>query len=149
VRFSLEVPGISRLFERGVPSVEERLEAAAKVAQTGYPIGFLVAPVFLEYGLPPYEELFRMIRQVFAEGLPEDTTLEFVTHRFTERARALILARCPESRLPMDEEGRCLRRGRFGTGKYVYPAEQIDLARDTVLQMVAKILLEARVEYFV
>jgi len=149
VRFSLEAPGFSREFERGVPGVEERLRAAAKIAESGYPIGFLVAPVFLEVGLRPYEGLLRMMRETFANGLPEDTTLEFVTHRFTERAKAFILARCPGSRLPMREESRRFRRGRFGTGKYLYPAEQLNVAREAMLQMAAKILPEVRVEYFV
>lgn len=60
-----------------------------------------------------------------------------------------ILARCPESRLPMSEAGRHPRRGRFGTEKYVYPAERLKEAREAMLRMAAEILPEARVEYFV
>jgi len=36
------------LTERGVPGVEERLKTAVKVAEGGYPVGFVIAPVLAE-----------------------------------------------------------------------------------------------------
>ena len=149
MRYSLEAQEFHQEFERGVPSLEERLEAARTLAEDGYPIGFVIAPVFLERGLEPYERLLTMIKEAFASGLPEDTTLEFVTHRFTERAKSLILARRPGSRLPMREDDRLFKMGRFGYGKYVYPAEKLAHAKTSMTELVERILPGVRIEYFV
>jgi len=149
LRYSLEAQEFHQEFERGVPPLEERLEAARSLAKDGYPIGFLIAPVFLERGLGPYERLLTMIKEAFLSGLPEDTTLEFVTHRFTERAKSLILTRRPGSRLPMNESDRLFKMGRFGYGKYVYPAKKLAQAKASMMEVVQRILPGVRVEYFV
>lgn len=149
MRYSLEAEEFHREFERGTQPLEERLEAARTLAEDGYPIGFLIAPVFLERGLGPYERLLTMIKEAFPSGLREDTTLEFVTHRFTERAKSQILARRPDSRLPMKENDRLFKMGQFGYGKYVYPAEKLAQAKDSMMELVNRILPGVRVEYFV
>lgn len=149
IRYSLEAREFQQEFERGMPSLDERLEAARTLAEDGYPIGFLIAPVFLERGIAPYERLLATIKEAFPSGLPEGTTLEFVTYRFTESAKSLILARRPGSRLPMSEDDRLFKMGRFGYGKYVYPAEKLAQAKACMMELVKRILPGVRVEYFV
>jgi spore photoproduct lyase len=149
VRFSLEAEEFHKDFERGMPSTDEKIQAAKKLSGAGYPIGFLIAPVFLEKGIMPYKNLFIKLRNAFPNSLPSDTTLEFVSHRFTGRAKRLIESRHPDTGLPMKEELRQLKAGQFGYKKYVYPRDQLRSVKDEIASMVDKILPEGRIEYFV
>jgi spore photoproduct lyase len=59
-----------------------RLEAAAKLASTGYPLGFMVAPIILEPAgtLAIYGRLLEDISVRFS-GL-QNLPFEFITHRY-------------------------------------------------------------------
>lgn len=149
IRFSLEGDEFHKRFERGMPSTGRKVQAAKKLAAAGYPIGFLIAPVFLERGVEPYKRLVMKLRGNFSDGLPDDTTFEFVSHRFTERARALILSRHPDTSLPMSEKGRQLRTGQFGYQKYVYPRGELRQVKQEIINTVREILPEGRIDYFV
>lgn len=151
-RVTVNAERVIEEFDHGTPPLEVRLAALARLAQAGYPVGAMVAPVFLEgRWREDYEDLFERLARVLSRtrpGLavpgsapdatadgqppappafsaPRDFTLEVVTHRFTATARRIILERFPESRLPLDEEGRRIRRGQFGYFKYVYPKERL------------------------
>ena len=149
VRFSLEAEEFHKDFERGMPSTDEKIEAAKKLSDAGYPIGFLIAPVFLEKSIGPYSDLLIKLRDAFPKGLPDDTTFEFVSHRFTERARSLILSRHPGTCLPMSKEQRQVRTGQFGYKKYVYPKNKLNSAKQELIDLVERILPDGRIEYFV
>src|SRR5690606_25090139 len=47
VRFTLNTDKVIRDFENGTPMMLRRIEAAKKIISAGYPVGFLIAPVFL------------------------------------------------------------------------------------------------------
>ena len=49
-RFSVNADYIIKNFEPGTSSLAERIEAAGKVARAGYPLGFIVAPIYLHDG---------------------------------------------------------------------------------------------------
>ncbi len=149
VRFSLEAEEFSKDFEKGMASTDHKITAGKKLSGAGYPIGFLIAPVFLEKGILPYKKLFMEIRAAFPSGLPPDTTFEFVSHRFTERAKQLIQLRHPDTGLPMNEGQRQLKTGQFGYKKYVYHQEELKDAKNDLMAMAGKILPEGRIEYFV
>lgn len=149
IRFSLEAEEFHRDFERGMPSTDEKIEASKKLSDAGYPVGFLIAPVFLEKGVEPYCNLITKLRDAFSNKLPYDTTFEFVSHRFTERARSLILSRHPGTGLPMSREHRQMRTGQFGYKKYVYPKDELKRAKQELIALVERILPEGRIEYFV
>src|SRR5690606_566383 len=44
-RFSVNADQVIRRFEPATSTFEERIEAAAKVARAGYPLGFVIAPI--------------------------------------------------------------------------------------------------------
>ena len=50
IRFSVNTPEIINQFEHGTPSLTERVAAAKKVGSAGYPLGFLIAPIFISAG---------------------------------------------------------------------------------------------------
>lgn len=149
-RFSLNHRGLISRYELRTPGLDERIEAAAKVAGARYAMGFLIAPVFLEGGWKQeYRALFEEIEAYF-RGIPlPDLTFEFVTHRFTSRAKKNILEFFPSVELDMDEKERVYKYGQFGYGKYVYPKELFNEAKKFFYDLVGNTFPEARVDYFV
>ncbi len=65
-----------------------------------------------------------------ANWSPKDLTFEFISHRYTLRAKSNILNVFPNSKLPMNEEDRKFKYGQFGYGKYIYSPEEINELRE-------------------
>lgn len=147
-RFSINTPTVIDQFEQGTPRLTQRLDAAKKVASAGYPTGFILAPVILYDGWQAeYQEVFSRLADRFGNG--DDLTLEIITHRFTQKAKNIILEVFPETTLPMDEEDRKFKFGQFGYGKYVYRPENLDQTKAFMERMVERFIPQARVEYFI
>ena len=49
-RFSINADYVIKYFEPGTSPLANRIEAAGKVARAGYPLGFIVAPIYLHEG---------------------------------------------------------------------------------------------------
>ena len=147
-RFSVNSDRVIKAWEHGTPRLEERLQAAVKVAGADYPLGLIIAPVLLEDG---WQEEYRTLFERIAEGLHsyEEITLEIILHRFTTRAKSNIYELFPNSTLPMDEEERRFKYGQFGYGKYVYPKEIYAEAEAFFLAKIKEYLPKAEVEYLV
>jgi spore photoproduct lyase len=149
-RFSINWENIVKKYEHRTPIVEERLQAAKKVADAGYPLGFIIAPIFLDEGWEAgYSHLLETVQKVFAGGLPEGTTFEFITHRFTQRAKTNILALFPATTLPMQEEERKFKFGQFGYGKYIYQPDEFKDLKDFLRQQMELTFPQAQTEYLV
>jgi len=148
-RFSINTGEIIKQFEHATPQLGERLAAAKKVALAGYPLGFLVAPIIAAEGWQEsYRELFKMASAELA-GVATGLTFEFITHRFTKRAKGTILEVFPNTRLELDEEARTFKFGQFGYGKYVYPKELFAEIKTYFEGMAGEFFPGAKVEYFV
>lgn len=165
IRYSINTPRLIEKYEPGLPSLEKRLQAVKKLHQAGYPVGLMVAPIFLEAGWK--EEYRNLFETVAAAGLEEaphcleknyaarvedmDITYEFITHRFTRRARESIEKVFPGCSLleHMVEEERRFKYGQFGYGKYLYPKEIWEEGRDFFYALASSHFPRAKVEYFV
>ncbi|NPV74205.1 MAG: spore photoproduct lyase [Pelotomaculum sp.] len=148
-RFSINTPEVIRRFEHATPPLAERLAAAWKVAAAGYPLGFLVAPIILYDGWrESYRDLFKTAAAEL-NGKVYDLTFEFITHRFTKRAKGTILEVFPSTRLDLDEEARAFKFGQFGYGKYVYPKELFSDAKIYFEGLAGEYFPGSKVEYFV
>lgn len=148
-RFSLNADSVIARYEQGTPRLAERIAAARKVQQAGYPLGFLIAPIFIYPGWQ--EEYGQMLTELRAQ-LPTDTdelTFELIAHRYTTRAKNNILDRNPESTLPMDDEDRKYKYGQFGYGKFVYPKETYEEMRGFFETALAERFPDAKTEYLV
>lgn len=149
-RFSLNANTIISSYEHNTPSMEERVGAAAKVAQAGYPLGFIIAPIFYFSGWR--EEYSKLVNQLSLH-LPKlschDLTFELITHRFTKRAKNNILDLFPKSALPMEEEERKFKYGQFGYGKYIYQRETMEEIKDFMWHQISAAFPQAKLEYFV
>ncbi|MEW6662414.1 MAG: spore photoproduct lyase [Bacillota bacterium] len=149
VRFSINTEEIIRRYEHRTPSLKERIKAAQKLWECGYPIGFLVAPIFLEgEWRQEYGQLFAQLRQEFSQ-LPKDLTFELITHRFTARAKNNLLALFPNTSLPLNEKERQFKFGQFGYGKYVYEKNAMDELRRDMTGLVHQYFPEGKIDYLV
>ena len=126
IRFSLNTSKVIKDYEHFTASVKKRIEAAAKLAEHGYPIGFIIAPVFIyENWKEEYVELIDMLYNTLPKDLASPIGFEVISHRYTTKAKNTILQIFPETTLPMNDEERKYKYGQFGYGKYVYTKEQL------------------------
>lgn len=148
VRFSINCNYALEKFETGTPRLQSRLEAARKIAGAGYPLGFLVGPIFVFEGWQEeYVELLRAVR----DHVPGDieVTFELITHRFTARSKRVIEEAYPDTELPLDEGERRFRHGQFGYGKYVYRDRVMAEIREFFEREIEAALPRARILYIV
>jgi spore photoproduct lyase len=124
-RFSVNARAVGA-FEGGTAPMPRRVEALARMAGAGYPVGLTIAPIMpLEGWRDGYTELLddvaRALAPVAASGIDPDLTVELITHRFSPGSKAVLRGWYPRTRLEMDEEVRTLKRTKFGAQKFVYP----------------------------
>lgn len=154
-RFSLNCQKAIRDFEHKTPQLLDRVIAASKMLKAGYPIGFIIASIFrFENWEEEYLELFALLDKYLYENMPanwspKDLTFEFISHRYTLRAKSNILNVFPNSKLPMNEEDRKFKYGQFGYGKYIYSPEEINELREFFLNKTEEYFPGAKIEYFI
>lgn len=149
-RFSLNAPSIIRRYEHLTPDLPARVAAAAKVAGAGYPLGFIIAPIFHYPGWrQEYGDLVAALAGALPPAAGDDLTFELITHRFTKRAKANIEAIFPASSLPMVEEERKYKYGQFGYGKYIYGDEAMAEIKAFMSEQLARHFPAAKLEYLV
>jgi spore photoproduct lyase len=147
-RFTLNTAEIIRKFEPNTATMDERISAAQKIARAGFPLGFIIAPLFIYPGFEAdYTELFRKL-SVVLEPTPPDLTFEFITHRFTKSAKNTILERFPNTQLDLDETTRRRKFGKYGLVKYIYPEAEYTRLKEFILGNVEQFFPRARVEYY-
>ena len=71
IRFTLNTNRVIKDYENRTPSMEKRIEASKKIIQAGYPMGFLIAPVFLYDGWKKdYQHLLLSIKESLPRKCP-------------------------------------------------------------------------------
>lgn len=125
-RFSINTATVIHTYEKGTASCDKRIDASMKLAKAGYPIGFLIAPVFIYPNWKEeYLELLHQLKEKLPQELEHPVMFEIISHRYTTIAKNRILEVFPDTTLPMDEKDRTYKYGQFGYGKYVYPKEDL------------------------
>jgi spore photoproduct lyase len=148
-RFSVNADYVIKNFEPGTSSFEERITAARKVADAGYPLGFIIAPIIWHEGWEAgYSELLEKLSKALPEQAASDLTFELIQHRFTKTAKNVIQRRYPKTKLELDETKRKYKWGRWGQGKYVYPDEQATALREFITEQIFDKFPQASIEYF-
>lgn len=149
IRFSINADYVIRQFEPATSRFDERIEAAAKIAHAGYPLGFIIAPIIWYDG---WEKGYAELLERLATKLPKDATdgltFEMIQHRFTKTAKNLIEQRYPKSKLEMDIAKRKQKWGRWGQYKYVYPQEQQTALREFITERIFEHFPKAKIDYF-
>ena len=148
-RFSLNTRTVIDRFEPGTARFLERLEAAGKMAAAGYPLGFIIAPIFIyENWQADYGHLLAELAKRL-DPVPPELSFELISHRFTARAKKIINERFPDSGLEMEEEKRQFKWGKRGYGKYLYPPERLAELEAFFRREIPRFFPEAVIEYFV
>ncbi|MGE5404171.1 MAG: spore photoproduct lyase [Candidatus Saccharibacteria bacterium] len=147
VRFSINSETIIKEYEHHTLSLKRRLKAAQRMTAANYPVGFIVAPIILFTGwADEYRRMFKQVREAM-EG--QAVSFEFVTYRFTPRAKARILSVFPETTLDMNEESRRFKFGQFGYGKYIYPPDTMKELKEFFTEQAQAVSPKAEVLYTV
>ncbi|ABR36471.1 MULTISPECIES: spore photoproduct lyase [Clostridium] len=150
MRFSINTSSVINKYEHATASRDLRIEASIKAAKAGYPIGFLVAPVFI---YPNWKEEYHDLLLSLSKNLPRDlktpVTFEIISHRYTSTAKNIILQVFPESELPMSDEERKFKYGQFGYGKYVYPKENIDEMKQFFIKEIEDLFENKEIKYVI
>ncbi len=150
IRFSINAEPIILNYEHLTPSLQQRLQAASKIAQAGYPLGFIIGPVILFNGWEQaYQDMFEELRERLNIHRNNRISFEIISHRFTARAKNTILGVNPSSSLPMDERERKYKYGQFGYGKYVYQPEQMKSIQNYFSQAVPAFFPESSIDYII
>ncbi len=150
IRFSVNTQNIISAYEHKTASADKRIEAVGKVSKAGYPVGFLIAPVFLYEGWKEdYKNLLLKLRSTIDDDIAQDASFEIITHRYTERAKNKILEIFPDTTLDMINENRKFKFGQFGYGKYVYPKESINEVKEFFTPEINRLFGEGTIKYII
>lgn len=148
-RFSMNNAYVIKHFEPGTSSLKYRIEAAKKVAQAGYPLGFIIAPLYLHQG---WENGYQQLFEHLAKELPVETkngvTFELIQHRFTKPAKRVIEKNYPNTQLELNEEKRRYKWGKYGIGKYIYQKEEETKLQKTITSFIEEYFPNGSIEYF-
>ncbi|KFN03312.1 spore photoproduct lyase [Bacillus clarus] len=136
-------------FEPGTSLFEERIEAAHKVARANYPLGFIVAPIYMHEGREEgYRELFERLYNVLKNTPLSNLSFELIQHRFTKPAKKVIQQRYPNTKPEMDGEKRKYKWGRYGIGKYVYQKDDAKVLEEMIKGYIYEYFPEVEMQYF-
>lgn len=148
-RFSMNAEFIIKNFEPGTSSQADRIEAARKVAEAGYPLGFIIAPIYLHDGWKEgYKEMFERLQKSLPPTIAPDLTFELIQHRFTKPAKNVIEKNYPMTKLELDESKRKTKWGKYGIWKYVYTDEEQEDIKATLNSYITSYFPHAKIEYF-
>jgi spore photoproduct lyase len=148
-RFSVNSRYVIEHFEGQTAPFDERIEAAGKIYNAGYPLGFIVAPIMIYDGWErEYDELFAKLAQTIGRTTVNDLTFELITYRFTARAKHIILERFPKTKLDMDERKRRIKWGPYGYNKFVYQPPDFEALKNFMTDTIGYYFPSATIDYF-
>ncbi|MDL4841116.1 spore photoproduct lyase [Aquibacillus rhizosphaerae] len=148
-RFSINDDYVIKFFEPGTSRLPERIEAAVKIAEAGYPLGFIIAPIYLHEGWKEgYGEMLERLEAALPDFAKKDLTFELIQHRFTQPAKRVIQKNYPMTKLELDESKRKWKWGRYGIGKYVYKDNEQEDMKETIGGYINRLFPDSKIEYF-
>ncbi|AOY75202.1 Spore photoproduct lyase [Clostridium formicaceticum] len=148
-RFSINSQHVIKNFEHNVDDLEERLQAAAKIAKAGYPLGFIIAPIILhENWEKGYREMLERLHDYLSFKKKSVITFELIQHRFTMNAKKIIEERFPNTNLEMNPHKRVKKWGKYGRVKYVYKKEEVIEAKEYIEELIKKHFPYSHIQYF-
>lgn len=146
IRFSINTNKIISSYEHRTPSFEQRLDAAIKTSKSGYPLGFIIAPVFLYEN---WETEYLSLLEAIRNNIGTNVMFEIISHRFTKRAKENILSVFPKTSLPMEEELRKFKFGQFGYGKYIYKDEELNYYKKFFKEHISNLFGAESINYII
>lgn len=150
IRFTINTDKVISEYENKTAPIDKRIEASVKVAKAGYRIGYIIAPVFLYEGWKEdYKKMLLDLNSKLPEDLEYPVTFEIISHRYTTRAKSIILEVFPETTLPMVDEERKYKYGQFGYGKFVYDKEALQDMKEFFTEQIENIFRDKVILYII
>ena len=150
IRFTLNTQKVIDNYENATAAIKLRLGAAKKVAEAEYPLGFIIAPVFIYEGYKEdYKKLLLNLKETLPENLKHTLTFEVISHRYTTRAKNKITQLFPDTTLPMNDEERKSKYGQFGYGKYIYDKDTLDDMKAFFKETISNIFPDSFIKYII
>lgn len=150
IRFTLNTQKVIDNYENATAAIKLRLGAAKKVAEAEYPLGFIIAPVFIYEGYKEdYKKLLLNLKETLPENLKHTLTFEVISHRYTTRAKNIITQVFPDTTLPMNDEERKYKYGQFGYGKYIYDKDTLDDMKAFFKETISNIFPDGFIKYII
>jgi spore photoproduct lyase len=146
-RVSVNAEVVSQRLEGGTAPLAARLAGLRKLAEAGYPVGVVVAPIMpVADWRAHYSALFGALERTL--DCPCDLTFELISHRFTPGSKEVLESWYPNSSLTMDTSERAIKRNKFGGLKYVYTKDVMGQLRAFFETEIAVRFPEARLLYW-
>ncbi|MDO4535417.1 MAG: spore photoproduct lyase [Clostridium perfringens] len=150
IRFTINTQKVRDDFEKRTANIKDRINASVKCIKAGYPVGFIIAPVFIyENWKDDYKQLLLDLKEKLPSDLEHTLTFEVISHRYTTRAKNIINEVFPDNTLPMTEEERTFKYGQFGYGKYVYPKEDLSDLKEFFKVTIEDIFPTSKIKYII
>lgn len=150
VRFTINTDFVIKNYEKRTASRNRRIDASVKIAKANYPLGFIIAPVFIYDGWKnDYEELLDELKKKLPSDLNHKLTFEVISHRYTPRAKNIIMDIFPSNTLPMNNNERTYKYGQFGYGKYVYKKEDILEIKEFFTEKINEYFPSSEIKYII
>ena len=150
IRFTLNTQKVIDNYENATAAIKLRLGAAKKVAEAEYPLGFIIAPVFIYEGYKEdYKKLLLNLKETLPGNLKHTLTFEVISHRYTTRAKNIITQVFPDTTLPMNDEERKYKYGQFGYGKYIYDKDTLDDMKAFFKETISNIFPDGFIKYII
>ena len=149
-RFTINTQKVIDDYEKRTASRNKRIEASIKMMKAGYPVGYIIAPVFIYDGWEQdYVDLLLQLKSQLPKEISHPITFEVISHRYTTRAKNIINEVFPGNTLPMTDEERTYKYGQFGYGKFVYPKESLAYMKEFFKKNLEEIFPYAEIKYII
>ncbi|SDP66625.1 spore photoproduct lyase [Clostridium gasigenes] len=150
IRFTLNTDKVISDCEKRTASINNRIDASVKVAEAGYPLGYIIAPIFIYDGWKQdYMKLLIDLNKRLPKNLAYPITFEVISHRYTTRAKNVITQVFPNNTLPMNDSERTYKYGQFGYGKFVYTKENILEIKEFFEHSIKEVFPDSEIKYII
>ncbi|MBB6714984.1 spore photoproduct lyase [Clostridium gasigenes] len=150
IRFTLNTDKVISDYEKRTASINNRIDASVKVAEAGYPLGYIIAPIFIYDGWKhDYMKLLIDLNKRLPKNLAYPITFEVISHRYTTRAKNVITQVFPNNTLPMNDSKRTYKYGQFGYGKFVYTKENILEIKEFFEHSIKEVFPDSEIKYII
>ena len=144
LRMSLNPAELINKIEFGTSRLDKRIEALNKLAEAGYEIGILIAPIILvENWEILYEELFKQMKEKLSKKVKQKAFFELIFMTYSYIHRMINNEAFPNAIKLYDNE---IMTGR-GKGKYTYKKEVRQYSEVKIIELLKKYFPENKILY--
>ena len=144
VRMSLNPEELINKIEFGTSRLDKRIEALNKLAEAGYEIGILIAPIILvENWEILYEKLFKQMKEKLSKKVKQKAFFELIFMTYSYIHRMINNDAFPNAIKLYDTE---IMTGR-GKGKYTYKKQVRQYSEVKIVELLKKYFPENKILY--